>query len=164
MYWADFQGAAIKTVPLGGGMVTTLVTGENGPTGVAVDSSYVYWSTVGGDIKRAPLSGGTATTLVSNQVNPAGVAVDLDNVYWANSGDPNGTNGTLNSAPLADGPHTPSTLLGGLGIPVGVVVHDGQLYWATAGVGHISGMPVAGGPVTTVLSGLSTPEALAIGP
>jgi hypothetical protein len=49
-------------------------------------------------------------------------------------------------------------------LAVGVAVHDGQLYWATAGDGNISSRPVDCGPVTTVLSGLSTPEALAIGP
>jgi hypothetical protein len=59
-----------------GSGVTTLVTGQNGPFGVAVDSSHLYWTNQGdGTVDDAHLDGSGVTTLVTGQNGPAGVTV-----------------------------------------------------------------------------------------
>jgi hypothetical protein len=59
-----------------GSGVTTLVTGQNGPFGVAVDSSHLYWTNQGdGTVDDAHLDGTGVTTLVTGQNGPAGVTV-----------------------------------------------------------------------------------------
>jgi hypothetical protein len=59
-----------------GGPATTVVTGHDGPFGLAVDASHIYWANIGDNtIKEAPLAGGPATTVVTSQGVPAGVAV-----------------------------------------------------------------------------------------
>jgi hypothetical protein len=76
---------------LSGGLSITLVSGQSDPTSLAVDSSSVYWTTIGlamnmnGTVMKAPLGGGTPTTLASGQHWPLGVRVDATSVYWANS-------------------------------------------------------------------------------
>ena len=84
--------------------MTTLVSGQNEPTGVAVDSSHIYWAEQGvsGSIKEAPLTGGTVTTLASGQIFATGVAVDSSHVHWASQ-----FPGTINEVPLAGGPRPP---------------------------------------------------------
>ena len=165
VYWADFQAGTINAVPLTGGSVTTLVPGQDGALGLAVDGSHLYWSTSAGAIKQAPLTGGSVTTtLVTGQSGPSGVAVDANNIYWANNNGLPGSNGTINSAPLIDGPTTPATLVSGQNLPLGVAVHDGQLYWANGGDNTINTVPVTGGTATTLFSRLSAPKGIAVGP
>jgi Low-density lipoprotein receptor repeat class B len=47
IYWSDDSGpsdGAIMAANLDGTGVTTLVTGLNHPSGVAVDASHLYWA------------------------------------------------------------------------------------------------------------------------
>lgn len=63
----------VNEVPLGGGTVTTLATGQREPWFVAVDSTHIYWANYGdehipdGSVDEVPLGGGNATTLASHQ-------------------------------------------------------------------------------------------------
>jgi hypothetical protein len=88
-------------VPLGGGIVTTLVRGEQ-VAALAVDSSALYWAHVNFDmdsdtsVRKVPLDGGTVTTLISgSQVGlssfdpaPRGNTLTLDttSIYWSAAG------------------------------------------------------------------------------
>src|SRR5258708_6963619 len=44
LYWANFGDGTIDEANLDGTGVTTIVTGQNGPYGVAVGASHIYWS------------------------------------------------------------------------------------------------------------------------
>ena len=57
--------------------MTTLVTGQDNPEGLAVDSGHLYWANndISGTINEAPLAGGPVTTLATGQISPVGVAV-----------------------------------------------------------------------------------------
>ena len=164
VYWADSQTGTINAVPLGGGPVTALVTSQPEAIGLAVDGSHLYWSTGAGAIKQATLTGGGVTTLVTGQSGPAGVAVDANNIYWANNNGQLGNTGTINSAPLIDGPATAVNLVSGQNFPRGVAVHDCQLFWANGGANTINTVPVTGGTVNTVFGGLNAPMGVAVGP
>jgi hypothetical protein len=43
VYWADFGDSTIDAVPLGGGKVTTLATGQTSCVGIAIEGPNVYW-------------------------------------------------------------------------------------------------------------------------
>jgi hypothetical protein len=163
LYWANDAGT-ISEVPLAGGPATTLVTGQNGPVGVAVDSSHIYWADNGaGTIDETNRDGtGGVTTLVTGQNYPVTVAVDSSHIYWANY-----LAGTINEAPLAGGPAT--TLVSGQTHPQGVAVYGSYLYWANAcnancqyDTGTIQRAPLAGGTATTLVTGLFDPTGIAV--
>src|SRR5262245_20012201 len=86
LYWDSHGGTIMKANPHG--TVTTLVTGQNGPRGVAVDNfGNIYWANQGAGTIMKANPYGTVTTLVTGQASPTGVAVDSSgNIYWANQG------------------------------------------------------------------------------
>jgi UDP-N-acetylglucosamine 2-epimerase len=45
---------------------------------------------------------------------------------------------------------------------VGVAVGSGHIYWTSSGDGTIKEAPLAGGPVTTLVTGQDNPEGLAV--
>jgi len=70
--------------------VEDLVTGADGPTGVALDltEGKLYWAeTLGRKIVRANLDGSDVEDVVTGLVGPRGIALDLagGRVYWANN-------------------------------------------------------------------------------
>ena len=84
LYWID-AGADIRSVGKSGGAVTTLSSQEAGPTALALDDGYVYWTArLGGAIRRVPKAGGPAEVVVS-AVEPYYLAVDDAWVYWVDA-------------------------------------------------------------------------------
>jgi hypothetical protein len=88
VYWADFNGGAVAKVPLDGGTPVTIASSLKGPQSIAVDSSYVYWTSNSGDVMRAPLSGGPPISLIGSTSPgtgigyPYGIALDATSVYF----------------------------------------------------------------------------------
>jgi len=65
VYWINQTGGgAILSLPeTGGGVATTVVSGQPSPERLAVDGTNVYWTNYGGaeTVMSAPLGGGTPT-------------------------------------------------------------------------------------------------------
>ena len=172
-YWVD-DSRAIMKVSLAGGAPTTLATGEGFDSALAVDGSSAYWTSLSssasnpGTVQKVPLDGGTVTVLSSGRDTPVGVAVSSTNVYWqegARSFGPQPILHALMSVPTAGG--APATVEQG---PLsGFVVDAANVYWArsaTAAGNYVDGAivkaPLGGGSATTLVSGLSSPGAIAV--
>jgi hypothetical protein len=185
-------GSAIKSVAKTGGPVTVLVDGLlNGagppvppghiagswmPTGgLAVTNSEIVFASAGNPyyVRAVSQSGGTVRTLVSvpsavelarNSLRDLSVAGS--SVYWIDSG-----NKALDTVPLAGGAVTSLAsglpLPSDLGIPVSMTVTGAHAYWTEPGnvvgcclrlgTGSVKRIPLAGGSVTTIASGLDRP-------
>jgi hypothetical protein len=86
VYLSGYESGQIVRVPIAGG--APLVLAQSGlPEGLAVDSSYVYWVTTGGEgtvngaCMKVPIGGGTPITVASGLDFPVAVAVDSTSVY-----------------------------------------------------------------------------------
>jgi hypothetical protein len=73
----------VNEVPLGGGRVRTLATGQTGPTSVAVDSTHAYWVDYGtypdysSAMNKVRLGGGRVVSIASGvrSIYPFALAV-----------------------------------------------------------------------------------------
>jgi hypothetical protein len=76
LYWTDFAAGTVMEANLDGSNPHVIVSGQNEPDGVAVNSSNLYWADFGGDtVNEANLDGSSPQTIASLQNNPAYVAV-----------------------------------------------------------------------------------------
>ena len=124
LYWTNTGAGTVNKVDLPSTSVQILVSGQNVPAALAVDSSHIYWATaLGGTIVRANPDGTAVTTLVSGQSSPGGVAVNSSHIYWANH-----AVGTIRQANL-DGTGV-TTLVSSQNLPAGVKVDSSHIYWA----------------------------------
>lgn len=81
------QEASLRSVPAAGGAVSTLVSLSGLLTGLAADTTTLYYTSKGelgspGAVWKLPLGGGTPTSLAESDREPNGIAVDDSHVYW----------------------------------------------------------------------------------
>lgn len=168
VYWAAFgsDGPAdgvIAGVPIGGGAVTTVATGQGDPYAVTADSTGLYWAnqnqcstptTCSTAIVSLPFGGGTPLVLASALTSaPEVIAVDASNVYWG-TGD-----GRVMMVPKGGG--TPTQLAYYETSVVDLVVGGSFVYWATNG-GDVIQTPTGGGASTAIVVGIDSILGLAL--
>jgi hypothetical protein len=151
---------SILRIPLAGGASTTLASGLESVTGIAVSAAGVYWVDaytpnptppdaspfLNGVVMGVPAGGGTATTLATALANPQAIVADGVNLYWADTS-PQGFSGqgTIMSMPAAGG--TPTQLVKGPYQPAVLALDAASLYWGTSD-GRLMKIAKAGGTAT----------------
>ncbi len=88
LFIALYSGADILTMPVTGGSIGSVVTGQVKPAGVAVDGEWVYWTGQGtpGVLRKRKKTGGPIVELATDLSVPTGVVVDATHVYFAEHG------------------------------------------------------------------------------
>ncbi len=185
VYWTDPGAGSVESVRLDGSDRRVLASGENRPTGVAVDPVRwkVYWSTlpsaadvtpaVQGTIKRASLDGTVVETLVSFAPQSSfawQIAVDADarRLFWI----ANDWVGIGASARAADcrgrilradlDAKGAVALTDALCAPTDLGLAGGDVYWTDEDAEAVSRMPVSGGTPFLVVSGQAAAESAAV--
>jgi hypothetical protein len=153
-----FANASITVSGGGGSGLVSLASGENNPIAVAVDSTSVYWTDSNG-IKKAAIGGGSATTLATS--SGYNLAVDATNVYWTTAG------GAVMKVGIGGGSATTLVSSGGQGNTFGIAIDSTYVYWTAQSAGPpnsgtVCRVAIAGGGVTTLASGLSRPQGIAV--
>jgi hypothetical protein len=147
----DINGGSsgILYVPESGGSTTNLTPMSSGlsASGVAVDTSNVYWADyTGGKIfQTSKPEAGTITTkpIVASLTSPVRVAVDATNVYWTSTG-------SAGVAPKGGG--SPEWMSIGESL-WGLTVDASYVYFGDLGSGNISRAYIATGATTSVATG-----------
>lgn len=148
--------------------ITSIDTGGSVIRGITVDgvAGKIYWTTsnlvTGGKIFKANLDGTGKQTLYSfspgSGVNLRGIVVSGTALYWADYNARKIILGDILGAAQSD-------LITGLGAVVGVALGgDGNIYWTEADSNKIKRRTLVAGTIQTLVSGLSTPNYLAIDP
>lgn len=111
IYFTTLGDSAVSHVSTTGDTITVLATNEAKPLRLALDATYVYWSSnLGGAIRRTARSGQGMAETVASATQPGALWTDGVTLYWMdqNAGGGDIAAGLL-SAPVGGG--TPSTLL-----------------------------------------------------
>src|SRR5258705_103904 len=120
VYWTNYNvnGTIGRAETDGTGANQSFITGVNGPYGVAVDGSHVYWGNLNGNtIGRADLDGSNPNqSFIGGASSPRGLAVDGAHLYWANQG-----SNTIGRADL-DGSNPNQSFINGAKTPFSVAV------------------------------------------
>ncbi len=156
IYWAaqaDQSGeGTIMSVPIAGGAVTTLATGQD-PGGLAVDATTVYW-TSDSQVFSVPIGGGTTTNLVPTVFDYTALATGSGDVFLLGSS-------KVFKEPATGG--TPTTLFMGTNTFAGIAVDSTNVYFSESGTTDgVRKVPIAGGTATTISSYTGAPGAIAV--
>lgn len=153
LYWTRQDGSVMAAEA--GGAPQVLVSGQNTPGDIAVNSTHVYWVNLGdGTILRVPLGGGAPEVVLKNAEFPWSLAVsDTTLVYVDNQ------SGAVRSLSLQTAGTSPVTITTSQGA-WGVTMDETALYWSTFAFGSVYSAPLGGGAVTTLVDKFSSPAEL----
>ncbi|MFH2120228.1 MAG: DUF5050 domain-containing protein [Pseudomonadota bacterium] len=175
IYWAATSGSGngnIYKMPIEGGAITTLAF-ANQPYDIAVDVNSVYWAEKNGGssgsnaIRKVPINGGTVIPLTTDGTLHGVMATDENYIYlryqdansaiWKISKVNKNGGSVIDLAAIVEN------------TPTGIAVDANYVYWsAVVGLvpgsitGSIKRVPINGGMVDTIASGLRDPERIVI--
>jgi hypothetical protein len=90
VYWANDNQTSIGRAKINGtGANNNFITGVNGVHGVAIDSKFIYWTTLNSGVSsigRANLDGSGVNNqfITANVTSPTSIAVTSSGIYWTN--------------------------------------------------------------------------------
>lgn len=157
------DGAIYRAAKDGSAAPARLAKGQLGPTSVAADDAFAYWTNdYGGTVMRCALAGcGEAPSALYASLNePSSVVAADDRLYWCNaqppSGEPSGPD--VVTAPKAGGGAIVE-LASSRGRPQSLVLDHGDLIWVETLTHTVQRLPKDGAPrPTAVASDLGLPE------
>ena len=145
IYWSNQNGSAGDTIGRadidGTGVDPSFITGANGPGGLALDDTHIYWTNTGSGptfgcgttIGRANRDGtGVNQSFITAAGSPNSIAVDGAHLYWTNVGCPLGSGTTIGRANI-DGTGVDASFITGASSPLGIAVDQAHIYWANVG-------------------------------
>ncbi len=171
MYWTDWVTATswIKRANMNGTEVETLVTGLQGPFGLALDLrpggiKKMYWTEFSANkIRRANLDGSGIEDLITTGLShPNGITLDLDaeKMYWGDDA----LTGSIRRANL-NGTNVENLVTVGLTAPMYVALDlgSGKMYWTDLGTLKIQRADLDGSNVEDLITtDLNSPVGLAL--
>src|SRR5262249_17519972 len=154
---SDIEDGSIVATPKGGGQPVTLVPQQLGPSGIAVDESWVYWTNVtDGKIQKVPVSGGEPILLAATGSFPFGIAVDAKALYWTDA------YGEVVMQPLAGANGVVTSLAPGhFKRAVGIATDGSSVFWTVAD-GEIMQVSTEGGNAVARSKTESYPVGIAV--
>ena len=132
VYWANDNQSTIGRAKINGtGANNNFIPGVDGVHGVAIDSKFIYWTTLSSgtsSIGRANLDGSGVNNqfITANVTAPGSIAVSSSAIYWTNQVGMGGT--TIGRANL-DGSNPNSNLIPGPVNTCGLAVDSSFLYF-----------------------------------
>jgi hypothetical protein len=169
IYWGlnSTSNGMILSVPIAGGTVTTIASGQAGPWGLASTGSLIYWANsnpVGSSVASIvssitpPFSPSPYTNASGFMGNPGPIAVDSTSVYFT---DINGGSTYIMKAP-AQTSGSAVTLSPGTTEMFGCATDSSFVYFTNYGGGTIQKVSVNGGTPTTIATGQNLPFWIAV--
>ncbi|HEY7898449.1 MAG TPA: IPT/TIG domain-containing protein [Gemmatimonadaceae bacterium] len=177
VYWTEYNEAngngQIRSVPIGGGTITTLASGTPAgssydvfyPTGIALDANYVYWGEQagGGAIRRVPKAGGQVIDIGRGQGSVNFLALDASQSNFYILGD----SGSFFRLPIGGGTRQALAAKVGLNLTGPLEIDQNAIYSedltdASSGRGgSIFAVPTNGGAVSYLVTKENSPHNVA---
>ena len=125
-------------------LITGIVGGLPGVSGLAVDSTYIYWTDWNaGKIGRANLNGTNPdANFITGLTRPSGLAVNATRIFWG--GDQYSPATTSIGRAKINGTDTEANFITGVNRPVAVAIDSTNIFWTNASTGTIGRASING--------------------